>query len=44
MLRHEPEDIEVDLAEHVRDTKMLRHESEDMDFVADPEIHMAAEL
>ena len=35
---------DVDLAEHPWDTKMLRHESEDVDLVADPEIHMAAEL
>ena len=44
MLRHESGDVDVDLAEHPWDTKMLRHESEDVDLVADPEIHMAAEL
>ena len=44
MLRHESGDVDVDLAEHPLNTKMLRHESEDVDLVADPEIHMAAEL
>ena len=44
MLRHESGDVDVDLAEHPWDTKMLRHQSEDVDLVADPEIHMAAEL
>ena len=35
---------DVVLADTPGDTKMLRHESEDVDLVEDPEIHMAAEL
>ena len=42
--RHGSGDVDVDLAENPWDTKMLRHESEDVDLVEDPEIHMAAEL
>ena len=35
---------DMDLAEDPWDTKMLRHESEDVDLLEDPEIHTAAEL